>query len=50
MSFYLQSFIINEKVFYELVSEKGSIFNLIKEIDNDSVKSRRISKTKKIII
>ena len=37
MSFYLQSFIINDKVFYELVSEKGSIFNLIKEIDKDDL-------------
>jgi len=37
MCFYLQSFIIEDKVFYELVSEKGSIFNLVKEIDNDDL-------------
>lgn len=35
--FNLESFIINNKVFYEIVSKKGSIFNLIKEIDNDDL-------------
>ena len=27
----------NDKMFYEIVSKKGSIFNLIKDIDNDDI-------------
>ena len=27
----------NDKIFYEIVSKKGSIFNLIKDIDNNDL-------------
>ena len=33
----LNNFYLNNKIYYELTSLKGSIFNIIKEIDNDNL-------------
>ena len=37
LTYSLQSFVANDKMYYELTSNKGSIFNLIKEIDKDDL-------------
>ena len=33
----LNNFYLNNKIYYELTSLKGSVFNIIKEIDNDNL-------------
>ena len=37
ISYSLQSFIANDKMYYELTSFRGSIFQLIQEIEKDDL-------------
>lgn len=45
----LNNFYLNNKIYYELTSLKGSIFNIIKEIDNDNLDFLELIKSELIM-